>query len=71
MLLPAGPKEVAHCNNAVICNNYFLCDILTPSEQPTAPFATVHVQCPVAVDVRARCAASPEMPVYVLNAALL
>ena len=61
-----------------------LCDILTPPEQPTAPFATVHVQRPVAVDVRARYAAftdiaaiaSPEMPVMrfivnVLNAALL
>ena len=53
-----------------------LCDILTPSEQPTAPFATVHVQRPVVVDVRTRCAASPEMPVVrfivnVLNAALL
>ena len=66
MLLSASPKEVARCNKMIIP-----CDILTPPEQPTAPFAsvlTVHVQLQLGLDVR--CAeftdtatASPEMPV--------
>ena len=46
------------------------CAILTPPEQPTAPFASVHVQLQLGLDVR--CAeftqtASPEMPVYLLH----